>query len=52
MMNIGVTVLRKRFRVFVHHPQEVAATLTSQGFTRIFQDTSGVWDIVVYQRQR
>ena len=51
MMNIGVTVLRKRFRVFVHHPQEVATTLTSQGFTRIFQATSGVWDIVVFQRQ-
>ena len=51
MMNIGVTVLRKRFRVFVHHPQEVAATLTSQGFTRILQATSGVWDIVVFQRQ-
>ena len=54
MANLLQAVLRKKFRVFVHHPQEVSAMLASQGLTRIFQDTAGflgVWEFAVYQRQ-
>ena len=54
MMNLGLAILRKRFRIFVHHPQEVAATLASEGFSPIFHSASGIgghWQIAVYQRK-
>ena len=54
LMNFGLAVFRRRFRTFVHHPQEVSATLASQGFSRIFEAYAGfgrMWEIAVYQRQ-
>ncbi len=54
LTNFVMAVFRRRFRTFVHHPQEVAATLASQGFSRIFEATAGfgrIWEIAVYQRQ-
>ena len=54
LTNFVMAVFRRRFRVFVHHPQEVAATLASMGFSRIFEATAGfgrIWEIAVYQRQ-
>ena len=53
-INVVMAVFRRRFRIFVHHPQEVTATLASMGFSRIFEATAGfgrMWEIAVYQRQ-
>ena len=52
--NLLLALFRKEYRSFIHHPQEISATLAFQGLTRIFQGTSGflgVWQIAVYQRQ-
>ena len=54
LTNFGMAILRRPFRVFVHRPQEVAATLASQGFSRVFEAYTGfgrIWEIAVYQRQ-
>ena len=52
--NFGMAMLRRPFRIFVHRPQEVAATLASQGFSRVFEAYAGfgrMWEIAIYQRQ-
>ena len=52
--NFGLAMLRRPFRIFVHRPQEVAATLASQGFSRVFEAYAGfgrMWEIAIYQRQ-
>ena len=51
LANLGLATIRKRFRGFVHDPKEVSATLAAQGLTRIFHATSGLWEVVVYQRR-
>ena len=53
MMNLGLSVVRKQFRFFLHHPREIAATLASAGFINIFHTTAtfGIWQVAVYQRQ-
>ena len=54
MINTGLALLRKRFRLFLHHPQEITATLTTEGFTRVLQATAGpsrLWEAAVYRRQ-
>ena len=51
MMNLGLALFRKPFRVFIHHPDEVAATVASAGLTRIFLATSSIWQLAVYRRQ-
>ena len=53
MFNFVLAIFRKQFKVFVHHPQEVAAILESQGLTRILHTRPGfwgLWEVVVYQR--
>ena len=54
VVNLIQAIFRRRFRVFVHHPQDVSAIVASQGLTRIFQASSGfrgLWEIAIYQRQ-
>ena len=50
LLNFGCTLLRRRFRIFIHNPNQVSATLGSQGFAPVFRTTSGVWEIAVYGR--
>ena len=53
-MNFGLTVLRNPFRVFVHRPRDIATTLASEGFERVFQAIAGparIWEMAVYQRR-
>ena len=51
IFNASLTLLRKRFRAFIHNPDEVASLLASLGLTRIFRGSSGVWQLAVYRRQ-
>ena len=53
IMNLGLSVVRNRYRFFLHHPREIAATLASAGFINIFHTTAtfGIWQVAVYQRQ-
>ena len=51
MMNLGLTVVRRQFRFFLHHPRQIRATLASAGFTPVHRATSGPWELAAYQRQ-
>ena len=51
MMNLGLTVVRSKFRFFLHHPRQIGATLASAGFAPVHRATSGPWELVAYQRQ-
>ena len=51
MMNLGLTVVRRQFRFFLHHPRQIGATLASAGFSPVHWATSGPWELAVYQRQ-
>jgi len=51
MMNLGLTVVRRQFRFFLHHPRQIGATLASAGFTPVHRATSGPWELAAYQRQ-
>ena len=51
MMNLGLTVVRRQFRFFLHHPRQIGATLASAGFTLVHRATSGPWELAAYQRQ-
>lgn len=50
-VNAGMFLLRREFRVFLHSPQEVIATVASAGLMPIVQEVSGVWHVVVFRRQ-
>ena len=51
MINLGLTVVRRPFRFFLHHPSQIKATLALAGFTPVHRATSGGWEIAAYQRQ-
>ncbi len=51
MVNLGLTVVRRQFRFFLHHPRQIEATLASAGFTPVHRATSGPWELAAYQRQ-
>lgn len=51
MMNLGLTLARRQFRFFLHHPRQIGATLESAGFTPVHRATSGPWELAAYQRQ-
>ncbi len=53
-VNTIQALLRKRFRVYVHKPQEIAALMASHGLTRMLLTHAGTiseWEVVVYRRQ-
>jgi len=52
--NVGLALVRKRFRAYVHKPQEIAALMATNGLARVFHDYSGTfreWELAVYRRQ-
>ena len=49
--NLGYRVLRKRFRAFMHRPQELKAILAAEGFAPAFEARSGTWAVEVHRRR-
>ncbi len=52
--NLVQTLLRREFRAYLHHPQQVSVVLGAQGLSGMFKATAGflgLWEIAVYQRQ-
>ncbi len=52
--NVGLALVRKRFRAYVHKPQEIAALMASHGLARVslaYAGTFREWEVVVYRRQ-
>ncbi len=51
MVNLGLTVVRRQFRFFLHHPRQIEATLASAGLTPAHRATSGPGELAAYQRR-
>jgi hypothetical protein len=52
--NVGLALVKKRFRGYIHKPQEIASLMATQGLARVFHGYSGtfsVWEVAVYRRQ-
>lgn len=49
--NLFYWIARIEFRSFLHPPAEIFQTIVNQGFDPIFQQTSGEWQITIFQRQ-
>lgn len=46
--NLRFVLQRSSFRVYMHPTQEVDALVKSFGFERLFYQTSGPWQVVIY----
>jgi hypothetical protein len=42
---------RSAFRMFLHSPAEIVATVKAAGLTPVFEKLSGPWQIVVFRRE-
>ena len=51
LQNLFYAVLRKRYRGFMHRPEDIGETLSAEGFFPVYEDRSGVWEIAVHQRR-
>lgn len=51
-LNLWFWVLRNPFRVFVHPPEEVDSVLRGNGFSRAHRERTGLWEVVVYRKQK
>ena len=50
LLNGGLTLQRNPFRIFCHRTAEVERLITSQGFERMFQRSTGMWQVVIFRR--
>ena len=50
-MNLGLTVIRSQFRFFLHHPDEIKASVESAQFSLIHSASAGPWEIVTFQQR-
>ena len=53
-INAAQALRKKRFRVYIHKPQEIAALMASNGLARVLHDYSGTfreWEVAVYRRE-
>ena len=51
VINVGLTVARKKFRVYDHSPTLIDETLHSVGLRKVFQRPAGLWEARVYERE-
>jgi len=49
LINIVQSVLRKKFRIYVHSQDQVDKMLSDNSFKRIYSDQTRIWQIAVYQ---
>ncbi len=51
LINVALTITRKRFRVYSHPPHVIDGTLHESGFRKIFQRPAGLWEARIYERE-
>ncbi len=51
-MNFGLTVIRREFRFFLHHPKEIGTTIEAAQFSLIQSAKHGIWEMAAYRRQQ
>lgn len=50
LINVFEALTRSTFRVFVHHPDEIDATVRAAGFEHTHEAKTFVWQVMVYSR--
>lgn len=50
VQNLYFRLLRRRFRVFVHPPEAIAAAAAAQGLQLVFEHRGRVWQVVSFER--
>ena len=50
--NFGLSVIRREFRFFLHHPKEIGATIEAAQFSLIQTAKRGPWEMAAYRRQQ
>ncbi len=48
--NVGLTVVRREFRFFLHEPKEIAATIEAAQFSLVQSAKQGPWEMAAYRR--
>ncbi|MBI2935402.1 MAG: methyltransferase domain-containing protein [Chloroflexi bacterium] len=48
--NLALAVLRHRYRIFLHAPRDITATIEAAGLALAYHRTSGIWHIAVFSR--
>ena len=54
LANLFLAATRHRFRFFLHHPEELSATLTSHGLVSVFRRGTfilGFWQVELFERR-
>jgi magnesium-protoporphyrin O-methyltransferase len=51
LLNFWMWLTRSAFRMFLHSPAEIVATVKAAGLTPVFEKLSGPWQIVVFRRE-
>ena len=51
VINILLTVARKKFRVYDHSPTIIDGTLHEAGFRKVLERPAGLWEARVYERE-
>lgn len=50
-LNLGMVIIRREFRFFIHPPPEIRASVLAQGFSQVYRHLSGPWHVAIFQRQ-
>jgi len=50
--NFGLTAMRREFRFFLHHPEEIGATIEAAQFSLIQSAKHGPWGMAAYRRHQ
>jgi magnesium-protoporphyrin O-methyltransferase len=50
LVNVTLWIRRNPFRIFSHPTQRVEAVIASQGLSRVYRKTAGMWQVAVFAR--
>lgn len=51
VINVMLTITRKKFRVYSHSPTLIDETLHDAGLRKVYQRPAGLWEARVYERE-
>ena len=50
LIDVMLAITRHRFRVYYHSPKLVDGTLQAHGFRKVYQQPTGLWETIIYER--
>ncbi len=50
VINVMLTITRKKFRVYSHSPTLIDETLHNAGLHKVYQRPAGLWEARIYER--